>query len=197
MTDLEGHEVAEKEAPHDPQGRGEAEILRPLPAPRVEPEGAEPLVDGHGHGRHVEAHEDADPQVEAEGLEEGEEGDVLLGLDRLQDGQPGIEVGDGEINHFAPAGRDAQGREAEVGRSGAEVRHDPVPLARPLGPALPVRHDVDLELDLQVARQVLHQVDGVAVAAGEVVRVPGEELAAALVVRKDPGQLVLLGGGHP
>ena len=75
---LEGDEVAEEQAPHDPEGGSDGEVLVPLPPPRIEAEGAEPLVDGGGHGRHVETDEDRDPQIRTERSEEREERSVDL-----------------------------------------------------------------------------------------------------------------------
>ena len=192
---LEGHQVAEEEAPHDPKGGGKAKVFRPLAAPRVEAERAEPLVDGHSQGRQVEADEDADPQVGLERFEEGQQRDVVVSLAGLQDGQSRIEVRDWEVDGLAPHRRHAQWGETQMGRTRTQIGHNSVPLAGPFGAALPVGHHVHLEFHLQVVGHVLHQVDRVAVAARQVVET-ALVLLGALVVAENAGQLVLLAGGY-
>ena len=46
--------MTEEETPHDPKGRGQTEVFGPLSAPRIEAEGRQPFVNGHGHGSYVE-----------------------------------------------------------------------------------------------------------------------------------------------
>lgn len=71
-----------QQAPHHPKGARNREVLAALSAPGVESEGAEPLVDGDGHGGDIERGENRDPELGAERLEEGQKRDVRAQLRR-------------------------------------------------------------------------------------------------------------------
>lgn len=83
------------------------EVFAALTAPGVETEGAEPLVDGDGHGGDVERREDGDPQLGRERQEEGEQGDVRALFGRGQERYPAEEVRHGEVYHLRPGSQPA------------------------------------------------------------------------------------------
>lgn len=83
-----------------------------------------------------------------------------------QDAEAGGVEGGGEVHDSAPGRVDGEGGDGHVGRSAEQVSHQPRPAARPAQSAvLAVPHDVKVKGKSHVLRQLLQQVDTVAVAA--------------------------------
>ena len=97
--------MTEEEWAHHPEGRGKGEVLRPLAAPGIEAEGAEPLVDGGGDGGGEEAGEDGRPQLVAEGNEKGQKRDVRFVGGRRQTGDARVEEGHGKVDCLGNKGK--------------------------------------------------------------------------------------------
>lgn len=51
--------------------RRHAKVLVPLPAPRIQPERTEPLVDSHCDCGNIQGGENSDPELRREGQQEG------------------------------------------------------------------------------------------------------------------------------
>ena len=152
-----------------------------LPTPGVQTKGAVPLEQGHGHCSEVGTDHDSEPHDDVEGLQEGQH----VGLPRpvrVQHGEAGEEVGVGKVNGFLPNPGDAEGGHSEVRRVVDQVLHHPVPRAVLLLPVRLVLHDVQRELKVQVAGQLLQQIDGQAAAALNPVEVAAVAHAALVSV---------------
>lgn len=80
------------------------EVLGPLPAPWVETERGQPLVDGDRNRSDVERGEDGDPQFRREGEKEGQERDFSSLAWRRKERHPAEVERRREVYHFRSEG---------------------------------------------------------------------------------------------
>lgn len=190
------HSVTEQHREYHSETRSQGVVLLPFPAPGVKAERAVPLEQRHRHGCEICTDEDGEPHRSIKGFKKSQHAG-LPGSVRIKHRKAGEEVRVGEVDDFLSRACDAEGSHSKVSRVVDEVLDDAGPrLVLPLA-VLFVLYNVQREVEVQIAGQLVEQVYRQAPAALNTVQTTG--VSQTTLIRCDGTEdmlLILLFGGQ-